>query len=190
MSKLEGAVIIYDTLGTVITEDNMVRPKLVESITKFKAEGARFFLTSSFTSQEVERYAKLLGISSLIDGALGVSLDRNKSYSSIVERLDMTEESAKHKLLVSGDRFPGDAGTDGYGNVFVYDSYGFKRDSMVMNDLVNRLFDNGDKSFVTGFNRLADSTTPHLATDGSRLIFMREKLPGSIDFASPTIYIK
>ena len=190
MKSLEGGVIIYDTIGTVVSDSGNARPNLVESFAALKSEGAKVFLTSSYTTSEVKEYAEALDISSYLDGCFGVSVFRGKSFKAITSVLGMSDADARHKLLITGDRIPHDAGIDNFGNVFVYDWIGNQRDAMVINDIAAKLYDKDQRSFLVGFDRLLELRNNSLQTDEGDIRLLYTMSPVESKMSLPTVYIK
>ncbi len=190
MKSLEGGVIIYDTIGTVVSDFGDKRPSLSESFAQFKADGAKLFLTSSYTTSEVKEYADALDISSYLDGCFGVSVFRGKSFKAITSLLGMSDADARHKLLITGDRIPHDAGIDNFGNVFVYDWIGNQRDAMVINDIAAKLYDKDQRSFLVGFERLFESGNKSWETDKGEVRLLYTMSPVEFTLSVPTVFIK
>ncbi len=190
MKRLESGVLIYDTIGTVISDFGDKRPNLSESFAQFKADGAKIFLTSSYTTSEVKEFAEALDLTQYLDGCLGVSVQRGKSFKEITSLLKMNDVDARHKLLITGDRIPHDAGLDNFGNVFVYDPIGNQRDAMVMNEIAAKLFDNDQRSFLTGFDRLLESGNDNFDVAGQHGRLLYTMSPVESKLSLPTVYIK
>lgn len=154
MSHVMSSVMTGSNLDFSRRSTFRLREGIHNLLRQLKLLNVESYITTRMPQEYGEEALEKCGLSSFFDGAYGAqdtSFDiESKKYERVLNKLDISQDDAKHNVLVIGDTLF-DAPQDLKGVVYIHDEKGINHHASLLEKIIISLLDNGNRSFSQGF---------------------------------------